>query len=441
MSHLQESEQLRRLQAIIEGTRAGTWEWNAHTGEQLINERWAEMLGYSARELEPISIALWHRLCHPDDLARSNEVFQKHFEGELPYYECVVRLRHKAGHWVWVHDRGRLISRTAEGAPEWVVGTHIDISEQHINAQLLSKLAQTVPGVIYSFRMYADGHIEVPYISEGARQFYGHEPESIRRDPNRVFERVHPDDLQMLHSSILESFETQNQWACEYRVLVDGEEVWLESLATPERDWEGQEVVTWYGVVVDITHRKRLEERLLELSVTDELTGLYNRRFLVQRLSELLEDYRRHGVIFSLIQIDLDWFKSVNDTHGHLMGDEVLKAFAATLKNRLRHSDIAGRSGGEEFLILLPHTRGPEARDVIESIRSAFATTEFFGDGLEVFKTSFSAGVTEVFDSDGRFDQLLSRADAALYKAKEWGRNRVHLVMENEASNDAAGVI
>lgn len=438
MSHPQESEQLRRLQAIIEGTRAGTWEWNAHTGEQLINERWAEMLGYSVRELEPISIALWHRLCHPDDLARSNQVFQKHFEGELPYYECVVRMRHKAGHWVWIHDRGRLISRTAQGAPEWVVGTHIDISEQHINAQLLSKLAQTVPGVIYSFRMYADGHIEVPYISEGARQFYGHEPESIRRDPNLVFERVHPDDLQMLHSSILESYETLNQWACEYRVLVDEGEVWLESLATPERDWEGQEVVTWYGVVVDITHRKQLEERLLELSVTDELTGLYNRRFLVRRLSELLEDYRRHGVIFSLIQIDLDWFKSVNDTHGHLMGDEVLKAFAATLKNRLRHNDIAGRSGGEEFLILLPHTRGPEARDVIDGIRSAFASTEFFGDGFEIFKTSFSAGVTEVFDSDCRFDQLLSRADNGLYKAKELGRNRVHLVMENEASNDAA---
>lgn len=440
MSHPHESEQLSRLQAILEGTRAGTWEWNAHTGEQRINERWAEMLGYTARELEPISIALWHRLCHPDDLARSNEVFQRHFDGELPYYECVVRLRHKAGHWVWIHDRGRLISRTAEGDPEWVVGTHIDISEQHINAQLLDKLAQTVPGVIYSFRMYADGQFEFPYISEGVRDFYGHDSESIRRDPNLVFDVVHPDDLEKLHASILESYKTLNQWNCEYRVVVDDREIWLEGIATPERDWEGQDMVTWYGVVVDITHRKRLEERLLQLSVTDELTGLYNRRFLLQRLAELLEEHRRHGVVFSLAQIDLDWFKSINDTHGHLMGDEVLKAFAATLKNRLRHNDIAGRSGGEEFLILLPHTRGPEARDVIEVIREAFASTEFFGDDFEVFKTSFSAGVTEVFTRDYRFDQLLSRADAGLYKAKGLGRNRVHLVMDNQASNDATEV-
>lgn len=425
MSERPDNHQLERLKAIIEGTRAGTWEWNAHTGEQVINDRWAEMLGYTQAELEPISIAIWHRLCHPDDLAHSSEIFARHFRGEIPYYDCVCRLRHKEGHWVWIHDRGKLISRTPDGEPEWVVGTHIDISQQHVNAQLLNKLAEALPGVIYIFRMFADGRSEFSYVSEGVRQFYGAEPEEIQRDPNLVFDAVIPEDRPRLLESIRESYLNLAQWTCEYRVLVNGREVWLEGVATPEHEWLDEEAVSWYGVVVDVTHRKTLEAKLVQLSVTDELTGLYNRRYLLQRLTELLEDYRRHRTPFSLVQVDLDWFKSINDTYGHLMGDEVLKAFAFTLNNRLRTSDIAGRSGGEEFLILLPHTQVPEAFELIEEIRAAFSGTEFQGDDGEVFQTSFSAGITAVRAGDDRVDQLLSRADAELYRAKGEGRNLV----------------
>lgn len=425
MSQNQNTQRLARLEAIIEGTRAGTWEWNARTGEQRINRRWAEMLGYSVAELEPISIAIWHQLCHPDDLTRSNEVFQRHFNGELPYYDCVCRLRHKDGHWVWIHDRGKLVSRTPEGEPEWVVGTHIDISQQHINAQLLNKLAETVPGVIYIFRMYPNGQSEFSYVSEGVRQFYNAEPEDILRDPNRVFDLVHPEDRGTLMHSIQTSFETLEQWTCEYRVLHDDREIWLEGVAMPERQWQDTEAVTWYGLVVDITHRKELEAKLLKLSVTDELTGLYNRRHLLQRLAELLEGYRRHGSPFSLVQIDLDWFKSINDTYGHLVGDEVLKAFSSTLKNRLRTSDIPGRSGGEEFLILLPHTEAHEACELVDEIRQIFSQTQFQSDHLGTFNASFSAGVTSAQPFDERIDQLLSRADNGLYQAKGEGRNRV----------------
>lgn len=184
-------------------------------------------------------------------------------------------------------------------------------------------------------------------------------------------------------------------------------------------------MVTWYGVVVDISHRKDLEHRLLELSVTDELTGLYNRRFLLQRLGELLADFRRHGVGFSLVQVDLDWFKNINDTYGHLMGDEVLKAFAITLKNRLRKGDIAGRSGGEEFWVLLPHTQTVEAQELLDRIREVFAQTVFSSDDGQQFQVSFSAGITHVLAKDEHFDRLLSRADKALYQAKGAGRNRV----------------
>ncbi|MBF0214913.1 MAG: PAS domain-containing protein, partial [Magnetococcales bacterium] len=122
----------QRLTNIIEGTRAGTWEWNVQTGETIFNERWAEILGYSLADLAPISITTWVQLTHPDDLHTSNQFLEQHFKGQLEYYEFKARMRHKAGHWVWVMDRGKLMSRTPEGLPLWMTGTHTDITELQV---------------------------------------------------------------------------------------------------------------------------------------------------------------------------------------------------------------------------------------------------------------------------------------------------------------------
>lgn len=129
-------EQLRisknRLAAIIEGTHIGTWEWNVQTGATRFNERWANIVGYTLQELEPVSIETWTRLAHPDDLARSGKLLEQHFAGELDYYDCVARMRHKDGHWVWVHDRGRVASWTPDGKPLWMSGTHADVTAQKL---------------------------------------------------------------------------------------------------------------------------------------------------------------------------------------------------------------------------------------------------------------------------------------------------------------------
>lgn len=118
-----------RLAAILEGTRVGTWEWNVQTGETTFNDEWARLIGYELAELAPISIATWIRLTHPDDLAKSEQLLQRHFSGELAYYDCEVRMRHKDGHWVWVQDRGMVASRTPDGKPLMMYGTHQDISQ------------------------------------------------------------------------------------------------------------------------------------------------------------------------------------------------------------------------------------------------------------------------------------------------------------------------
>lgn len=118
----------RRMSNIIDATGVGTWEWNVATGETRFNARWAEIIGYTLEELAPISIDTWAEHAHPDDLLRSNEALQRHFSGETERYDCEVRMRHKDGRWVWVHDRGQVISHTAEGQPEWMFGTHADIT-------------------------------------------------------------------------------------------------------------------------------------------------------------------------------------------------------------------------------------------------------------------------------------------------------------------------
>jgi len=121
-------EERRRLAAIIKGTNVGTWEWNVQTGETVFNERWAEMIGYTLAELAPISIDTWSRHVHPDDLKASEEALSRHFRGELDYYEIECRMRHKDGHWVWLLDRGAVTTRTEDGRPLKMSGTHQDIT-------------------------------------------------------------------------------------------------------------------------------------------------------------------------------------------------------------------------------------------------------------------------------------------------------------------------
>lgn len=128
-----------RLKNVLDGTNAGTWEWNVQTGETKFNERWAEIIGYSLSALEPVSIDTWLQLTHPDDLKRSNAILQRHFAGETEFYNCEYRIRHYEGHWVWVLDRGKVFSWDRAGKPLLMFGTHQDITEQKLHELLLKE--------------------------------------------------------------------------------------------------------------------------------------------------------------------------------------------------------------------------------------------------------------------------------------------------------------
>jgi diguanylate cyclase (GGDEF)-like protein/PAS domain S-box-containing protein len=172
---------------------------------------------------------------------------------------------------------------------------------------------------------------------------------------------------------------------------------------------------------------KRLNEaqtHLKHMAITDDLTGLRNRRYIIERLEEEFQRARRSGDHLSLIMLDIDHFKQINDAHGHLFGDVVLRVIAARIKLSLRIHDIVGRVGGEEFLVICPESALDDTVTVAERIRKII-NEELIGDGIKELRVALSAGVTELSENDMSFENLFSRADLALYKAKEKGRNRV----------------
>jgi diguanylate cyclase (GGDEF)-like protein len=176
----------------------------------------------------------------------------------------------------------------------------------------------------------------------------------------------------------------------------------------------------------DISARKQLEEQLREMATTDELTGLSNRREFMSRGEALLAHCIRQGHACAVMMADLDYFKRINDEHGHHIGDMVLKTFAKTFRKELRNFDLVGRVGGEEFAAILPETSIEKAFEVAERLRRAVARFEVpivTGGSLSF---TVSVGLAALKPGDGTsLDQLLRQADKALYEAKHAGRNAV----------------
>jgi diguanylate cyclase (GGDEF)-like protein len=170
----------------------------------------------------------------------------------------------------------------------------------------------------------------------------------------------------------------------------------------------------------------RLRNEVADLALLDDLTGVGNRRYLLQRLGEECARSERSGQPFALLVIDLDGFKAINDTHGHAAGDRALCGLAAACIGLLREMDMVGRMGGEEFTIVLPETGGDDAMPVAERIRLGIAALRFDTDQPDVeFGFTVSLGISECRRDDVRIEQPLARADRALYEAKAAGRNRV----------------
>ena len=294
-----ESQRLK-MSNIIDGTRLGTWEWNIKTGEIVINERWAQMIGYTVEELKPTTIDTWHRLTFPDDLSSSEKLLADHFAGAAEFYDNESRMRHKDGSEVWIHDRGKVTDRAFDGSPLVMFGTH-----------------------------------------------------------------------------------------------------------------------------QDITSHKVMEERIRDLSIRDELTGMFNRRYIFERLESLVQQYARNGHGFCVTMLDIDDFKKINDNYGHAAGDTVLRDFAETINSTIRPYDLIGRIGGEEFLLVSIDTSADKAAASIERIMADARNRTNVHEGI-TYCFTFSSGLadsTEFPRTEINAAGLMDLADRRLYKAKASGKN------------------
>ncbi len=234
-----------------------------------------------------------------------------------------------------------------------------------------------------------------------------------------LLDRVHPDDRETGIQLLEQLGSGEEVYEFEMRLRGEDREYrWLSwSAARPTH--EG----LIYAVARDVQENKRLREQLIELSSIDVLTGIANRMKGGAELRRESERAKRYGVSLSLLVFDIDHFKQINDTHGHAVGDEVLRATCGAIRSRLRPTDTFARWGGEEFIVVLPDTDASSAAKLAERLRGSVAAGGYAG-GLTV---TISIGVAEYRNSEDPETGLLRRADDALYAAKANGRNQVRI--------------
>jgi diguanylate cyclase (GGDEF)-like protein/PAS domain S-box-containing protein len=261
-------------------------------------------------------------------------------------------------------------------------------------------------------------------VSDSVEVVLGYRPEQIIGRP--FWEMVPAEEQARMRECGLRSIRQGRAIAGIENQLVDnqGRALWVSSTGFPIRDAEGQPI-GFRGIDMDIDERHRQRELLQHYAFFDGLTEVANRRLFLDRLGEAIARFERQGAVFALLTFDLDHFKQINDSHGHAAGDAVLRAFAALASDCLRQGDLLARLGGEEFAALLFDTDLDGAQQTATRIRTRLEATPIAARDTQIAVT-VSIGGTRVHPGDDS-DALLARADAALYEAKDSGRNRVVL--------------
>ena len=190
----------------------------------------------------------------------------------------------------------------------------------------------------------------------------------------------------------------------------------------PLRD-DNNEIKQLFIYVQDVTEVAMYEQKLVEMNMMDSLTGIYNRRYLDKKLNEEFKRHKRYGRPLSIIMFDIDYFKKVNDVHGHQCGDYILKSVSSRVSSLIRNLDYLFRYGGEEFCCMLPETGLASAMTIAERFRLAVAEQENDYDN-KIIKVNISLGVSEITEEIESAGLLFKKADDALYRAKKEGRNR-----------------
>lgn len=245
---------------------------------------------------------------------------------------------------------------------------------------------------------------------------------------------IHPEDVEKSTNTLNAHFRGEsNQYECEVRMKhKKGNWVWVLDKGKALSFTPKGEALIMFGTHTDITERKAFEREIIEISIRDPLTNIYNRRHIFSRLNEIKAKYERDKMDFSIAILDIDYFKRVNDNCGHLAGDFVLQEFTKIIGKNIRPFDLLGRFGGEEFIIIMLNCQKDTASLRIEDILKIIRNTNFIYRNQRINFT-FSAGISDSCDKEFEnlnLDRLIDSADKKLYLAKKLGRNRIVIELE-----------
>lgn len=288
--------------------------------------------------------------------------------------------------------------------------------------QLLLSLFDLSDSVLFKWKN--DEEWSVNFVSKSVEKLLGYSKADFESSRVSYSSCIYEDDLALVMEEVEEAIKTKKFFFEHkpYRVKTrDGKLKWILENTVVVRNSDG-DITHFLGYLIDITELKEKESILEKIAKTDPLTQIYNRIYIDEVLLNQYYRYYRNSEECSVVMMDIDHFKSINDTFGHLAGDKVLKEFAKIIQHSIRESDILGRWGGEEFLLILPHTNLADAELLAQKIHNIVQNHQFPIIG----KLTASFGLSS-FRFKTTVEDVVDEADKALYKAKEAGRNTIRV--------------
>jgi len=417
---LQKSEsQFRKL---VENIHEVFWMENAEGTELLyVSPAYEQIWGRSCQSFYE-NPQDWINSIHTEDRERVVNAFLQFRESGI--YSEEFRIVQPDGSTRWIWDRGFLI-RNESGEIQNVGGIAEDITKRKLVETSLKESEERFRSFITSapvciHEIDLDGRL-TSMNPCGLKMMNITDESEVCGLPyiNVVIEEERPYVAELMskafdgHVSIFE-----------FKVNTNGELKYYSSIFIPIKNTAGQ-VKLLMGITTDITERKQAVERLSHQASHDALTGLVNRRVLDQRLNDEIQRASRYKHILSVFMLDLDHFKSINDNYGHQTGDTVLRNFAKVLESSIRNTDYAVRYGGEEFIVILPETPLPKAKELAERLCNQIAESTFTTEDDKDLNLTVSIGIATYPEHAQSSQTLIEVADSVMYAAKKAGRNQV----------------
>jgi PAS domain S-box-containing protein len=267
------ADERQRLAVIIEGTNSGTWEWNIQTGETIFNEQWATMIGYTLNELYPTSIKTWERFVHPEDFKLATKLLERHFSGELEFYECELRMKHKNGNWIWIIDRGKVSEWAEDGTALKMSGTQQDITQKKLAEEELNKTKEYLELSIdaASIGTWAHDITLDPDISKSISvrnlkhdEIFGYTEKVTEWGVEQFFEHIVEEDKPLVNQAF-ELLRKTEKLVFECRILWADQSIhWISVKGKIFKDFSGNPIQV-AGTIIDITQEKLAEIKLREM--------------------------------------------------------------------------------------------------------------------------------------------------------------------------------